>query len=387
MAKKWMTRMLSVVAFAALGMAGCGRMDSSMSESSTDSLGGLGMNHTLPENPNLKIDYSKAKLDEIVLAGGCFWGTEAYLDRVPGVAKSEVGYANGKDGFTSVTYEQVCSHTTGFAEVVKLWYDPARLPLERLLDEFYSIINPTSVNRQGNDIGDQYRSGVFTTTKEQEPIVAESLKKLQTKYDKPIAVINEPLRNYFKAEEYHQKYLEKNPGGYCHVSMDGLAKFRTDLPVEDTKVYGKADPEELKNRLTELQYEVTQNAYTERPYSNEYDQEFRPGIYVDITNGQPLFLSTMKYDSGCGWPAFSKPIADSLIKEVDDFSFGRHRIEVRSRDGDAHLGHVFNDGPKESGGLRYCINSASLRFVPYEKMDEEGYSEYKKLVEAEMDKK
>jgi methionine-R-sulfoxide reductase len=149
----------------------------------------------------------------------------------------------------------------------------------------------------------------------------------------------------------------------------------------DKQAYAKADLQQLKAKLTPLQYEVTQNAATERPYQNEYYDEFREGIYVDITTGEPLFLSTDKFESGCGWPAFSKPIDNHLLAEKHDTSHGMDRTEVRSAIGGAHLGHVFNDGPKESGGLRYCINSASLRFIPKAEMQKEGYGAYIKLIE------
>ncbi len=130
---------------------------------------------------------------------------------------------------------------------------------------------------------------------------------------------------------------------------------------------------ELRKMLTPEQYAVTQQSATERPYTNAYDKEFRKGIYVDITTGEPLFLSSDKYDSGCGWPAFSKPINKKLLTEHTDRSHGMVRTEVRSATGEAHLGHVFTDGPEAAGGLRYCINSAALRFIPKEKMEAEGY--------------
>jgi peptide-methionine (R)-S-oxide reductase len=148
------------------------------------------------------------------------------------------------------------------------------------------------------------------------------------------------------------------------------------------KDYNKPTKEELKEKLTDLQYRVTQENVTERPFRNEYDEHFEKGIYVDIVSGEPLFASSHKFNSGCGWPAFTKPISREFIKEKADFSYNMHRIEVRSKHGDSHLGHVFNDGPIEEGGLRYCINSASLRFIPLDKMKEEGYEEYISLVET-----
>ena len=181
------------------------------------------------------------------------------------------------------------------------------------------------------------------------------------------------MENFYPAELYHQEYLYKNPGGYCHIDprLFEEVKSRKSIPHDKT---------ELKLRLSPLQWEVTQNGATERPFVNEYDHEFRPGIYVDITDGTPLFVSSSKYDSGCGWPAFTRPIDDTLITEHNDTSFGRVRTEVRSSSSGSHLGHVFPDGPAEEGGLRYCINSASLKFIPLEEMDKEGYSEYIPLV-------
>jgi methionine-R-sulfoxide reductase len=144
------------------------------------------------------------------------------------------------------------------------------------------------------------------------------------------------------------------------------------------KEYQKPSKEELKEKLTPLQYSVTQENATERPFENELWSHKEEGIYVDIVSGEPLFTSHDKFDSGCGWPSFTKPIERKSIKEKADFTHNMHRVEVRSKEGDSHLGHVFTDGPLEEGGLRYCINSASLKFIPREKLKEEGYGEYLK---------
>lgn len=177
---------------------------------------------TLPPNPNKAIDYTKKQLAEIVVAGGCFWGTEAYMARIPGVFDTDVAYVNGHEGLTQVTYREVCSHTTGFAEAVRLEYAPEILSLGELLEHYFSIIDPTSLNRQGNDIGDQYRTGIYYKNKEDLPVILEKLAELQKKHDRPLRIEVEPLRTYVRAEEYHQDYLEKNPEGYCHVSLNGL---------------------------------------------------------------------------------------------------------------------------------------------------------------------
>ena len=183
-----------------------------------------------------------------------------------------------------------------------------------------------------------------------------------------IAVEVEKLRHYILAEDYHQDYLKKNPGGYCHIDVRDAEK-----PLIDAANYEKPSQAVLKERLSEESYRVTQEAATEAPFSNAYDQTFEEGIYVDITTGEPLFFAKDKFASGCGWPSFSRPISKELIHYYQDLSHGMERIEVRSRSGNAHLGHVFTDGPRELGGLRYCINSASLRFIAKDEMEEAGY--------------
>lgn len=309
---------------------------------------------------------------EIYLAGGCFWGTEQYLQNIKGILSTEVGYANGNT--ENPTYEEVCKHNTGHAEAVKVEYEDTVIGLPYILELYYDVINPASINRQGGDVGSQYRTGIYYVNEEDAPVIEHSISKLQEKYKETIAIERLPLSNYYKAEEYHQKYLDKNPSGYCHIGADKFEKAKK--AVDKDKKFEKKSLEKLKQDLTDEQFEVTQNSATEAPFKNEYFNEFREGIYVDITTGEPLFMSADKFDSGCGWPSFSKPIETAMINELKDTSFGRIRTEVRSSHGDAHLGHVFTDGPKESGGLRYCINSASLRFIPKEKMVEEGYGDY-----------
>lgn len=311
---------------------------------------------------------------EIYLAGGCFWGIEHYMGLVRGVIDTEVGYANGHT--PSPTYEMVCKDNTGYAETVRVQYNSKHLSLSKLLEIFFRAIDPTLLNQQGNDRGSQYRTGVYYTDDKDKPIVDQAIQKLQRAYSRPIVVEHQKLTNFYPAEKYHQDYLNNNPQGYCHISPKLMQEAMKANPL----VFKKATDEELRSRLSEEEYRVTQQSATERPFTNRYDKEFRPGIYVDITTGEPLFISTDKYDSGCGWPAFTRPISDSLLTEVSDASHGMHRTEVRSKLGNAHLGHVFADGPKDKGGLRYCINSASLRFIPKEKMKEEGYAEYLPLL-------
>lgn len=314
---------------------------------------------------------------EIYLAGGCFWGTEKYLEQVAGILFTEVGYANGLT--KNPTYEEVCHNNVGHAETVKVIYDDDIIGLSYLLKLYYDVINPTSINRQGGDVGSQYRTGIYYTDYKDIDIIHSSIEELQKKYDKKIAIEVLPLTNYYKAEEYHQKYLTKNPQGYCHIGVDKFEKAKK--ATDQSKTYPKKTKEELAKELTKIQYEVTQNSATETPFQNEYYNEFRDGIYVDITTGEPLFVSTDKFESGCGWPSFSKPIKQETIVNRKDNSHGMLRTEVRSMHSDSHLGHVFEDGPKESGGLRYCINSASLKFIPKEEMKEKGYASYLELIQ------
>ena len=308
----------------------------------------------------------------IFLAGGCFWGTAHLFSLVPGVTETTAGYANSI--IAEPTYQQVCTGETKAAETVRVVYDENQVGLTNLLSLYFRSIDPVSVNRQGGDIGTQYRTGIYYVSPSDKDVIEAMLAMLQRRYSEPIAIEYGPLVNFYPAEDYHQDYLVKNPGGYCHVNPALFEEARNMGRLHDDKA-------ELRARLTPLQWEVTQNGATERPYVNEYDNEFRPGIYVDITDGTPLFVSSRKYNSGCGWPAFTRPINDDTVTEHDDYSFGRHRIEVRAAKSGSHLGHVFPDGPAEDGGMRYCINSASLRFIPKEQMEAEGYGSYLNLIE------
>ncbi|WP_227020120.1 peptide-methionine (R)-S-oxide reductase MsrB [Sinanaerobacter chloroacetimidivorans] len=319
---------------------------------------------------------SEQNRKEIYLAGGCFWGLQKFLDEISGVLETEVGYANGRT--QCPTYEAVCYSNTGHAETVKVIYDSAVLSLTRLLSLYYKVIDPTALNRQGHDVGSQYRTGIYYVDPEDQPVIRQSLDLLQKEYQKPIAVELKPLENYSPAEEYHQKYLNKNPGGYCHIGAEHFDLARNS--IVDPMDYQAASDGELKEKLSPLQYDVTMKHATEAPYANEYWNHYEEGIYVDITTGEPLFTSKDKFEA-CGWPSFSKPIDPGVVKSRKDRSLGMVRDEVSSRVGNAHLGHVFQDGPMELGGMRYCINSASLRFVPKDKMAEEGYAKYLSLLE------
>ena len=311
----------------------------------------------------------------IYLAGGCFWGTAHLFSLVDGVEKSVAGYANSR--IADPTYKMVCTGLTGAAETVEVVYDDSRVGLSELLDIYFRSIDPTSLNRQGNDRGTQYRTGIYYTDPADLPVIEAVTATVARRHSEPVVVEVGPLVNFYPAELYHQDYLYKNPDGYCHVDP---ALFR-EVAARSPRQAAGADKTELRRRLTPLQWEVTQNGATERPFVNEYDHEFRPGIYVDITDGTPLFVSSRKYDSGCGWPAFTDPIDPALITRHDDNSYGRHRTEVRSASSGAHLGHVFPDGPADAGGLRSCINSASLRFIPEADMAAEGYADFLPLIE------
>ena len=322
----------------------------------------------------------EANMKTIYLAGGCFWGVQKFIDRFDGVVSTEAGYANGPDQDQAPDYQDVC-RGSGHAEAVKIIYDETRISLTDLLDYYFMVIDPLSVNRQGNDSGIQYRTGIYYADVNQLPAIEAVYHAQELKAGAKLAVELEPLRNFYPAEDYHQKYLDKNPGGYCHIplSMFSLQKERRQKETET--------PEELRKRIGDLSFEVTQNAETERPFTGEYDVFFEKGLYVDIVSGEPLFTSMDKYNSGCGWPAFSKPIVEDAVVESTDMSHGMIRTEVRSKGAGSHLGHVFNDGPKEAGGLRYCINSASLRFIPYEELDESGYGAYKGLFDQQGESK
>lgn len=329
-------------------------------------------------------------LKNIYLAGGCFWGTEHFLKKIDGVLATEVGYANGNT--QNPSYRDVIDGS-GHAETVKVQFDGSKISLEEILTLFYMTIDPLSINKQGNDIGIQYRTGIYYEDESLLPAIQHSLDKLHEKLGKKSAIELLPLKNFYSAEEYHQDYLDKVPNGYCHIPnyLFETAESYKPLPqigsqLEQAKYssdrsFVKPSEAELRQKLTPLQYEVTQNAATERPFQNEFDKHFEKGIYVDIVSGEPLFSSSDKYDSGCGWPAFSKPIVKENIEEFTDDSYGMIRTEVKSKHGESHLGHVFDDGPKDKGGLRYCINSASLRFIPLEEMEAEGYGEYIAQVE------
>ncbi|KAF9131615.1 peptide-methionine (S)-S-oxide reductase MsrA [Paenibacillus cellulositrophicus] len=308
-------------------------------------------------------------------AGGCFWCMVTPFEELPGIVSIVSGYTGGHK--PNPTYEEVCSETTGHVEAVQITFNPDIFPYEKLLELFWQQIDPTDAGGQFYDRGSSYQTAIFYHSEEQREKAEASKQALERsgRFDKPIVTPILPAGPFYEAEEYHQDYHKKNPGHYKRYRK---GSGRDDFLEKHWAP--KINKEELKQRLTPLQYEVTQNNATERPFENEFWDHHGDGIYVDIVSGEPLFSSTDKYDSGCGWPSFTRPIRDYHIKEKLDLSHMMVRTEVRSKGSDSHLGHVFDDGPGPNG-LRYCINSAALRFIPKEDLDKEGYSEYKVLFE------
>ena len=284
-------------------------------------------------------------MKKIYLAAGCFWGAQAYFKKIDGVVNTKVGYANGKTEDTDYTRVSNTDH----AETLMVEYDEKRISLRKILLHYFRIIDPTSVNRQGEDVGRQYRTGIYYTDENDKDMIDNVYRYYEDKFG-GIVVEVKPLQNFILAEDYHQDYLDKNPNGYCHVDLSLL-------------------------NLDEESYSIMKENNTERPFSSELNNENRDGIYVDKQTKEPLFSSKDKFDAGCGWPSFRKPIGDS-VDYLEDHSYGMDRVEVRSKSGDNHLGHVFN----EEQGLRYCINGKSLEFIPYEDMKKRGYEDYIKFV-------
>lgn len=316
-------------------------------------------------------------LERATFAGGCFWCIETAFEKVDGVKEVISGYSGGE--VINPTYEQVSSGKTGHRESVQVIYDPSIVSYAELLDIFWKQFDPTDDNGSFVDRGSQYTSAIFYHNEMQKKLALSSKEMLEKsgRFNKPIVTQIIEFKNFYPAEDYHQDFYKKNPEHYySYREASGRDQFIAKCWVDFSKSkFTKPDDKEIKNKLTPLQYEVTQNAATERPFYNEYDNNKAEGIYVDIVTGEPLFSSKDKFDSGCGWPSFTKPIDPTSLKKQIDNSHNMTRIEVKSKIGETHLGHVFNDGPQPTN-LRYCINSASLRFIPKEKMEEEGYGDY-----------
>jgi peptide methionine sulfoxide reductase msrA/msrB len=321
------------------------------------------------------IPNEKAATDTATFAGGCFWCVEEAFDELDGVKQVLSGYSGGH--VKNPTYEKVCTGTTGHLESIQIVFDPAIISYGELLDIYWRQFDPTDAGGSFYDRGSQYLSAIFYHDAKQKVIAETSKQELNASgiFDKPIATSILKFDVFYPAEEYHQRYCKKNPIRYIsYRSGSGRDQFIRSVwgDVGLDKNYHKPKTEELKKKLTDEQYDVTQHSATERPFHNEYFDSKKEGIYVDIISGEPLFSSTDKFDSGCGWPSFSKPIDPRYLVKKNDSSMFMDRVEVRSKFGDSHLGHVFNDGPTPTH-LRYCINSASLKFIPKDEMEKAGY--------------
>ncbi|CEQ11213.1 peptide methionine sulfoxide reductase MsrA/MsrB [[Clostridium] sordellii] len=309
-------------------------------------------------------------------AGGCFWCMFKPFSNYDGVEKIIAGYTGGIA--ENPTYEEVCSEITGHLEAIQIVYDDTLVRYEDLLDIFWKQIDPTDGGGQFNDRGNRYKTAIFYHDENQKKLAIESKEALEKSnlFEDPIMTEILPAEKFYIAEEYHQDYYKKEP---IHYELYFRGSGRYDF-IKNNWDKNNINRDKLKESLSPIQFEVTQNDQTEPPFKNEYWDNKEEGIYVDIVSGDVLFTSRDKFDSGCGWPSFTKPVSEKVLREKSDFSHGMYRTEVRSTKANSHLGHVFDDGPKESGGLRYCINSAALKFIPKDKMKEMGYENYLNLL-------
>ncbi len=332
------------------------------------------------ENRNEKAVTLSGDEEIATLAGGCFWCIEAPFEKVQGVVKVVSGYAGGTK--ENPTYKEVSSGKTDYRESVQVYYDPEVISYAEILDIFWRQFDPTDDGGSFADRGFQYTSAIFYHDEDQKMLAEKSKKKLNNSsiFDDAIVTPIIKFTTFYPAEDYHQDFYKKDPDRYYSYRKGSGRDTFIMNKWNDEKEYKKPSDEEIKMKLNDLQYKVTQNEGTERAFNNEYWDNKKAGIYVDIVSGEPLFSSTDKFESGTGWPSFTKPIDPKYIVKKEDNTFGMKRVEIRSKFGDSHLGHVFEDGP-EPTNLRYCMNSASMRFIPKEKMEEEGYGEYLWLVE------